>query len=71
MSSVLIPPTANASTFCWHPRFVSSYARLNVSARFETTEPQMKRSLRGTDDAATAFAKPRWLPASTEAKKLR
>ena len=31
---------------------------------------QMKISSRGTPEAATALAKPLWLPASTEAKKL-
>ena len=35
------------------------------------TDPQMKMSLRGTDDFATARANPFWLPVRMLAKKLR
>ena len=66
-----MPPTLKASMFCSQPRLDSLYAPSKPCTRLESTEPQMKRSSRGTPNSLIAFAKPRWFCAKTEAKKLR
>ena len=66
-----IPPTLNASMFSRHPLAESARAASLPLTRFESTEPQMKRSSRATPLSLIARAKPTWFLASTEEKKLR